>query len=154
MRPAKHVAVSLGLTFLLSRWFYSWQALTACFLSGVLIDLDHFYDQFAHYKKISLRYRDMVKYCTAVPLKKLYVLLHAYEWLLILWWAIGYFHLGTVWAGAAAGLTVHLICDQFTNPLKPLGYFFIFRLKNNFDAEKILRFKYWKVHKDECKDTF
>ena len=154
MRPSKHVAVSVGLTFLLSQWFSSWTALTACFLSGIVIDFDHVWDFYAHKKRIPLRYREITDFCENAPLKKLYLILHAYELLLILWWAIAYFQLNEVWISTAAGLTVHLFFDQFTNPLKPLGYFIIYRFINNFDAERILKFKYWEIKSGKHKDTF
>ena len=53
------------------------------------------------------------------------------------------FSLDNVWKGIAIGATQHIIFDQLVNvPLCRMdkyGYFLIFRLKNKFKKEKILR---------------
>jgi len=70
--------------------------------------------------------------------KKVFVALHSYELITLLWVAISVFSLSDAWVALAIGLTQHLIFDQFTNPVKLFGYFFTYRALNHFDPRKLL----------------
>ena len=116
MRTRNHIAVSAGVSLGFQAAMHSWPATLGCFLSGILIDVDHYLDFYLLRGKFPFRYKDLVDFCAFDKGKKLYLFLHAYEFLLILWFSILYFHLGKIWLGVALGLTVHLGIDQFTNP--------------------------------------
>ena len=75
---------------------------------------------------------------------KMYLWFHAWEYLWVLWLLIYFFQLGIFWIGFAIGLTVHLVCDNFANPIRPLGYFLIYRLRHGFDKKVILNEEAYK----------
>ena len=74
-----------------------------------------------------------------MELKKLYLILHSYEIVIIFWAAIYIFSLGKLWQAIALGLTQHIVLDQLTNPMRPFGYFFTYRFLKRFKKEKVLR---------------
>lgn len=74
-----------------------------------------------------------------INMKKLYLVLHSYEILIILWIIIYTAGPSVFWKAAAIGLTQHIILDQFTNPVFILSYFFTYRLLNGFDKAMIIK---------------
>jgi len=107
-------------------------------LSGFLIDADHLLDYALSYK-LTFNARKIYETCEKLELKKFYLVLHSLEIVIILWAAIYIFSLGKFWQAIALGLTQHIVLDQFTNRMRPFGYFFIYRLLNRFKKEKVLR---------------
>ncbi len=77
--------------------------------------------------------------CLDMNLKRLYLVLHSYEFIAICWCAIYAFSLSNIWKAAAIGLTQHIIFDQLVNPVKPLAYFIIYRMINGFDKKTVLK---------------
>lgn len=144
MKPVYHITVSafLGLIFLTC--FHSIMAAAACLFCGVLIDLDHHLDYWIAKGEVPWRYKDLVYFCATDKNHKMYLWFHSYESLIVLWLAIVFFDLGLVWVGAAVGLTVHVICDQFTNPLHPMVYFLTFRIKHRFKKEALFEKDFFK----------
>lgn len=71
-------------------------------------------------------------------IKKLYILLHSYEFIALLWVLIYTLSLSIAWKAAAIGFTQHLILDQLTNPVNTYGYFLTYRIVNRFDTNKII----------------
>lgn len=138
MRTSHHVAVSAGISLGLQAAMHSWPAALGCFLSGIFIDIDHYLDYYLLKKKFPCQFNDLVDFCFDVKISKHYLFFHAYEYLFVLWFAVFFFHLGKVWLGVTVGLTVHIVLDQWTNPIKPLFYFLTFRIKNQFEKTKIL----------------
>ena len=137
MKPVYHVAVSAGLSAGVYLYLRSWPAALGCFLSGILIDVDHHLDCYLSTKKFPLRYKDLAHFCATNVTGGLYLAFHSYELLLAFWGVIYFFQLDILWLGMAMGLTVHLLCDQFTNPLKPLSYFLLYRVKHGFSREAL-----------------
>jgi hypothetical protein len=144
MRARYHIAASAGISLGLQATMHSWPASLGCFLSGVLIDLDHYLDYCLILKKFPYRYKDLFDFCMYNKDSKLYLLFHAYEYLFVLWLSIYFFHLGKIWLGVTIGLTAHLFLDQLSNPIKPLFYFLTFRAQNHFEKDKILSEMYFK----------
>jgi len=144
MRPSYHIAASAGISLGLQATMHSWPATLGCFLSGVLIDVDHYLEYCLIRKKFPFRYEHLVDFCFDGSVSKIYLFFHAYEYLVILWFLICFFHPGNVWLGVATGLTTHLFFDQFTNPIKPYFYFLTFRVKNRFEKSKILSEDYFE----------
>lgn len=139
MRPISHVLISGGVTAIFSLWARSWTAALACFLSGILIDLDHHLDYFLARKKLPFNYKKVVHFLMNENYPKVKVFLHSYE-LIALWWvAIFVFGLNYVWKGVAIGFTTHILCDVFANPLKPSSYFLTYRILNRFERERLFK---------------
>ena len=136
MKPLPHIAAS-GIISILS-WFYfrSFACCLATFLSGFLIDADHLLDYTLSYR-FTFNLHKISEICEKMKLKKLYLVLHSYEIIIILWAAICIFSLSKMWQAVALGMTQHIILDQLTNPMRPFGYFFTYRLLNRFNNNKI-----------------
>ena len=121
-------------------WTYfssAWCAVFS-FLAGVLIDLDHLVDFYSSHS-FTLKARTIYDACARIDLDRLYLPLHSYELLAIIWVTIYFFSLADIWKAIAIGLTQHLIFDQFTNPLKTLSYFLTYRAMKGFDKRLLLR---------------
>ena len=137
MRPTTHAIISASISTGLIYFLKSYPAALACFLSGVFIDIDHYLDYFLARKKFTT-YKELNEFCDHDTNWKLYLFFHSYELILLFWWAIFYWNLNLFWGGIAIGMTTHMICDQFANPIKPLAYLFIYRWKYKFAQDKIL----------------
>ena len=144
MKPTHHVIISGGVTAVFSIWVKSWGALAACFLCGIFIDLDHHIDYFLTTGKITLSYQKLVSFFHDHERPKVYLFFHSYELQALLWASIFLFDLNAVWMGAAIGLSTHMVCDEFANPIKPMAYFFTFRATKGFEGRYL--FKKSAVH--------
>lgn len=138
MKPVTHAVISLGVSALLLTWTKSWAAAFACFLSGIFIDIDHHLDYCLMRGKFPFLYRELQDYCLTARNGKLYIIFHSYELLLIFWIILTYYRLDGIWIGIAIGMSVHLVCDQWSNPLKPLAYFITYRIKHGFEGKRLL----------------
>ena len=146
MKPVQHVILSTGVSVLFWLWLKSLPATIVCFLSGIFIDIDHHLEYWFVKKKFPWNYRELEKYCCEEFLERIYLIFHAYEWLVLLWAAIYIFDLDVVWVGLGVGLTTHLIADVLCNPIQPLGYSIIFRASRGFCGRRILTERYEKEH--------
>ena len=143
MSPTGHVIASGVVSVPFYFFTQSWIAALACFLSGILIDLDHYIDFWIHHKKISFSYRKLYSYCIQVYESKIYLFLHSYEGIIIFWGIIYYYHLNIIWIGIALGLSSHLLFDQVTNPFRRWGYFFIYRIKSKFSKKFLVTDRFY-----------
>ncbi len=146
MKASYHVAVSAGVSLGFQAIFQSWPATLGCFLSGVLIDLDHYLEYYIFKKSFPYKYKHLLRFCYYGKDSKIYLIFHGYEYLMILWIVISFFHLSLLPIGIAVGLTVHIFFDQFTNPVKPLFYFLTFRIYHHFEKTKILTKEYFELN--------
>ena len=137
MKPLGHVIASGVISIFVWGYFRSLGCAAISFAAGVLIDLDHLIDYFASHP-FTLRPKDIYDACLNVRLKKLYVLLHSYEVIIILWLAIWLFALSNCWKAFAIGLTQHVLLDQITNPVRRAGYFLTYRMLKGFKKELIV----------------
>ncbi len=144
MKPTYHIIASAGISLGIQATTHSWPATLGCFFSGVLIDVDHYVEYCLFRKTFPFRYQDLLDFLWDTRETKQYLIFHAYEYLFLFWSLIYLLHLGLVWIGIAIGLTTHLLFDQWTNPIKPLYYFLIFRMNNQFQKERILTEQYFK----------
>ena len=138
MSPKNHLLISTGISVGLQMTLHSWPATAACFLSGVLIDVDHYVEFYLHKKKIP-QYQELVDFCIPYRESKVYLIFHAWEYLAALWFLIFWYHLDAVWVGMGIGLTVHMALDQFSNPVYPLGYFLAYRIKHGFRSAQLFK---------------
>lgn len=70
---------------------------------------------------------------------KLYVFLHSFELLLILWIIAIAYPANLIWWGIVIGASQHLIFDVAINLIKPLGYSFAFRLIKKFNMKELMK---------------
>jgi hypothetical protein len=134
MKPQGHAIASGIISLIVWYAFRSFPAAVASFLTGTLIDLDHYIDFFANHH-FTLSLKKVYEASEASDFTKLYLVCHSYEMVIILWALIAVFSLGAVWKGIAIGLTQHMILDQLTNPMTFSGYFLIYRAVNGFKKE-------------------
>jgi hypothetical protein len=136
MKPSHHVMISAAAGAVVIYQSKSLWAGLACLVAGVLIDLDHHLDYFINKKRMPT-YQELKSFCEDDRSWRPYLIFHSFELFILLWICLFYFKLGEVWIGLAIGSTLHIMCDQFFNPIKPLSYFFLFRLANRFDQSRI-----------------
>ena len=135
MKPSYHVTSSTILSGVLYLMTKSWGMAVACFLSGILIDLDHVLDYMIIYGWRTFTIRRFFYVFYHVRFKQIYLFFHAWEWLIIL--------LGAAWmtgwnpwlVGLFAGIGLHMILDYFHNGGYIWSYSLILRWKNKFDFE-------------------
>jgi hypothetical protein len=139
VKPIKHVIISSGVSAVFAIWARSWGAVVACFLSGIFIDLDHHLDYFIAKREIPFSYKKLVAFLKSDGYLKIYLVLHSYEVLFLIWACIFLFDLNVVWVGIAVGATAHVFCDEFANPLKPLCYFLTYRAINRFEPKSFFK---------------
>lgn len=149
MKASYHVAVSAGVALGFQGIVQSWPATAVCFLSGVLIDLDHHLEYWIIKKKIPFRYKDLWDFCCYNKYPKLFLFFHGYEYLVLLWLIITVYQLGPLYLGAAVGVTVHVFFDQFTNPVKPLFYFLCYRIHHRFEKSHTVTEEYFKINRSK-----
>lgn len=137
MTPKYHLAASITISGILFLIFRSWGLAIASFVSGIFIDLDHVIDYiFEH--GLHLDVKKFFHFFYGEQYKKLTLILHGWEWpvlLVIASWL-------TDWNPWITGLTVgwgqHMLFDRFYNISTFGSYSFFWRLKNGFDTNKIL----------------
>ena len=108
------------------------------FAAHFLIDIDHFFDYFFNhgFGKLDLRLSHFFKVCNCTEFTKLFLFLHSYELAVIL--SIMYFYYKNLYLGAfLIGFLLHLILDTAFNRVSKCGYFFVYRWKMRFNANKI-----------------
>ncbi|MFC1621389.1 hypothetical protein ACFL2G_03695 [Candidatus Omnitrophota bacterium] len=148
MRVLGHTAASLTMGAILYNYTHSLNGFLCFLMAGVLIDADHYLDYAREYG-ISFNFKKIYNTCkTPTSFKKLILILHSYEFVIILWFLIFVFHLNVLWSYVAVGFTIHLLIDQATNSVRSLSYFFLFRVLNNFKTEKVfitreVKHAYW-----------
>jgi len=120
-------------------YFYakSMAALIIIFISGVFIDLDHIFDYVSNHRFKDLR--SFFRKLYNVEIKKVYLLLHSFEIMIILWVYIIVFSPHEYWTYLAIGFSTHIVLDRLSNPLNPGGYFLLYRVFHGFDREKLIR---------------
>lgn len=106
----------------------------ACFLSGWLLDIDHFLDWVMNFGPTRNCAR-VVKNFEKQRLRRVYVILHGWEYVIGLF-AIHILYGLPQWAAyATLGYTCHLTLDQiFNGPKRPLTYFLAYRISHKFNA--------------------
>jgi len=144
MTPKQHTIASAVTTAVFASFSHSWIANTACFLSGILIDVDHVLDYMLYKKSFPWKYRSLTEFCDSKKQGRLYLIFHSYELLLLFIGLGALLGFPLLWLGVFVGVSVHLILDEIYNPLRPLAYFFIFRLKHDFKREYLFTPEYYK----------
>lgn len=139
MRPLKHILSSAAAGGAFYIYSSSIAASFICFLSGVLIDLDHFYDYYLNYKKWPLSLKDFYLSCIEHKFKRAYLLLHSLELVALLWFFIVIFRLNLFWVAVALGVSLHFLLDILGNRAYFFTYSFIYRMQKDFLAKLLFK---------------
>ncbi len=137
MKIIGHTVISLIAGSILYKLTHSFTVFLWVLTLGIFIDLDHYID-YVREKGVSFNLKKIYFTCKngSTYFKKLFLVLHSHELIVILWLVIFMFDLDVVWRCAALSISLHLLVDQIVNPVVPMGYFFLFRLTNNFKTNK------------------
>src|SRR3989338_9530959 len=127
MSPTRHAIISAGGSLGIVYITHSWTAAVFCFLSGVLIDIDHVFDYWAAKRRVFFSYEELVMFCGKEKEGRLYLIFHSYELLAAGWILYLFTQPSVVWLGFLIGVTVHLLCDQYYNDFRSFSYFLTYR---------------------------
>ncbi|UCH79914.1 MAG: hypothetical protein JSW20_09175 [Nitrospiraceae bacterium] len=136
MKLHHHVAVSTTLSMFLFMIFKSSYLSVACFLSGILIDLDHFIDYFRE-QGINLDIKKFFRICEHAQFNKILLLLHGWEWIIVMCtisWSLGWAPLMT---GIIIGFSHHIMLDSLYNRTHLRTYSIIWRWSKGFDFDTV-----------------
>ena len=143
MKLHHHTAFSFVISGISYMIFKSWGLAIASFLSGVFIDLDHVADFIREYGW-SLNVKKFFRVFHNGCFKKVILLFHGWEWLL-LWTALAWLTSWNPWiTGILIGLTQHLILDTYYNAPTPLTYSILWRMRREFDLVSTFQGKPFK----------
>ena len=135
MKLKQHIAISVPISIVV--WLVSDSGLFTAmtFFLGCCVDVDHVFDYVREEKTFSLKGLFVKSYRR--DFVKLVLVLHSYEYLFIIWLVclfgdrLGFGIIFTI------GYLAHMVPDQLTNGIRPLGYFFSYRAKKKFEVNKI-----------------
>jgi hypothetical protein len=132
MRVSRHIAASAALSALVYAGTGSTGATVSSFLAGWVIDTDHLLDYAVEHGP---RFDPAFFFATFREdrYRKARVVLHGWEWPLVLALVSWAFGTEMVTAGLAFGWLQHLVFDQITNGARPLGYSLLWRAAHGFD---------------------
>jgi len=102
--------------------------------SSVLIDLDHITDYLLHNDWRWGGVRDFFASCEQGRLERLYLVMHGFEWVVLLWLLIGTGIAAPWGVGLAFGVSGHMLLDWLGNRhiVRPSFYWLWFRAMNRF----------------------
>lgn len=148
MLPSRHVIASFSIGAVFYFFSRSIAASLFCIFSGVLVDLDHFLDYAINSGMKRFTFKEMYWACLNLPhlkeeseIKKVYLLLHAWEIVVILW--IVYILTRNIYSLALAiGYTEHLILDTVARAFHPLAYSLIYRFRRGFKPIKFFHSRF------------
>ncbi|MCL4416780.1 MAG: hypothetical protein M1365_08810 [Actinobacteria bacterium] len=124
-------------------WFFywksrNWRLILAIVLSGIFIDIDHFFELFIYIlmNPSRLSYEVMMSGEMISKTGKIYLLLHSWELIPILSFAgivlERKLKIKGLMLAVVLSYSTHLLWDQVHLAHNPLAYFFTYRLLNNF----------------------
>ncbi|HLG30514.1 MAG TPA: hypothetical protein VI387_09915 [Candidatus Brocadiales bacterium] len=152
MRPFKHFVVSTVSGVAVYSLTGSLSPSIACFLTGWVIDVDHFYDYVKNngWDFSVKRFVEYFEKSHPVPLgTHLYFFFHAHEFAIILILICFLSKLNLTLSFATLGYITHLLFDQFTNRVFPFAYFLTYRIAKGFDKRSISNTKQLRINKAE-----
>jgi len=138
-----HFLLTLGLSIILFIFFHDLRLMPIAFLFGFFVDVDHLFD-YLKWKKRNFSLKEFFTPSVyARGSKKTYVPFHGWEFLPLIYFLGNLLRIklsieGLQWAATLAYFG-HMFWDQIYVSPKPLAYFFIYRLINNFDLKEFDR---------------
>ncbi len=133
----QHVAITTGLTLLLSCFWNNYLGVFLFWLGGIFIDVDHYPDYVKGTGDTRISLKRMEEFFLNLQEKKFYCFFHSYE-LIVLLSFLNFFYLRKDYLyGLLAGFVIHIILDVIFNQVKIQCYLFLYRLKHSFEADKL-----------------
>ncbi|UCD55009.1 MAG: hypothetical protein JSV93_05695 [Candidatus Omnitrophota bacterium] len=143
MKPSRHIIASLTLGGLLWLFTKSVYVGSLCFASGILVDVDHVLEYIIHHGWKGLTFKNVYRACEQTAkqegkmrFKKIYIIFHTGEAVLLLW-AITVYTKNIYLLAITIGFSLHLILDCIGNSLRPFSYSVCWRAINKFDSNKL-----------------
>lgn len=155
MKIQHHIVSSALIASILYLFFKSWNMALICFLSGILIDLDHIYDYTREFG-FPFKIKDFFNTAYDGEVSRWTVVLHSWE-VLFLIGIIAWFTNWNPWiTGVLVGFGHHIVLDMLDKDERLRSYSFIWRWKNNFEFEVIfpntaITIQFEKQHKKRKK---
>ena len=135
MRTEHHLALSAGGGAVLYVFVRSVPMSAAFVVAGVLLDVDHWVDYWAEYG----RRFDVRHFFQAVSQKKFhraFLLLHAWEWVLLCAALTRWSRWNPWLAGLTLGWGLHMLLDQVCNATRPWTYSLLWRWAGRFNYKR------------------
>lgn len=136
MKPAYHIASSAVVSGALYFIYRSWQLSLSCFLSGVLIDVDHIFD-YVRAAGLRFRFKDFVNAVYTNTKIRWMVVFHSWELIFLLLVAAWLTQWNPWFTGILIGFGHHIVLDTIYIRERCWTYSFIWRWKNNFEFKAI-----------------
>lgn len=105
-------------------------------LSGVFIDLDHWFDYFVHAGKIKIDVKDFFDKCNNTEFNRYFLFLHSYEFIVVLL-IMAFVCKTAILIGLSLGFGSHMLVDTLNWPKGAICYSLIYRIAVRFEGEKI-----------------
>jgi hypothetical protein len=145
MLPSRHIITSLSLGTIVGALTDSFLAGVFCFLTGIIIDIDHLLDYAIHFGLRGFNIREFYWTCRRLAkpaekggVNKIYLILHAGEIVILLWLA-ALISKNIYILSIALGYALHLILDAIANAIKPQAYFITMRWLNGFNTIALVK---------------
>jgi len=133
MKPTYHVSISLIFAWWIFAAFKSWEFALATIVSGIFIDIDHFFGyvkEFGWNFKLDLFFRASYEGLY----QRSYLLFHGWEWAILLAVLTYASAFSEVFCGLLVGYLLHITLDQIFNRPEPWAYSIIWRRRHKFEA--------------------
>ncbi|MEA1926868.1 MAG: hypothetical protein U9N73_01575 [Candidatus Auribacterota bacterium] len=151
MKLHHHTALSLFSSIILYFFTRSFSAAAACFLSGIFIDLDHFFEYFYAFGFRDISLRKFFQAADDHAYQKFFLFLHSYE-LVAISWLLTFTLIPYPWMlGLSIGITLHIIADQIYNPCDYRTYFLSFRILHRFEGDRLFPLELQEKYKERRK---
>jgi hypothetical protein len=138
MRPTGHMVTSAISAGVVGIGTHSVGAAVACFMSGVLIDLDHFLDYILA-RGFTFSYKKFSQAMYQLELPRYFLVLHSYEFIVLFWIWIILTQAAPIWIGIGVGTTIHVLMDQLFNKRFIAAYCFTYRALKGFKKSALMR---------------
>ena len=126
MKPPYHVASSALVAGILYFLFKSWSMALSCFLSGILIDIDHVYDYLKEYG-YPFKVKDFIRAIYTAKLTRMTLFFHSWEVILLLSIITWFTNWNPLSVGILIGFGHHMILDKLYTGVPLRRYSFIYR---------------------------
>jgi hypothetical protein len=145
MKLHHHTAFSAVISGILYIIFKSWGLATACFISGIFIDLDHIVDYTREHGR-PFNIKNFFRVNNNAQYNKILLLWHGWEWL-ILWGMAAWLTDWNPWIiGILIGFSQHLVLDNINSGSR-WSYSLFWRWRQGFDFDRIFpRMKKYKYN--------
>lgn len=146
-----HLLISLFSGFIVWKlWGRPLLSFISALTGGFFIDIDHLLDYVFAFG-LSFKLQSFFAGSQFLESDKIYVLFHAWEYVIILLILTLIFRskiVKSVMLGLALGMFLHLSTDVFINGLPAKSYSVVYRLESSFDLKNLVTKEHYKRHLD------